>query len=98
MLQALRQNHQIRFGDAVVRDQSVLLPYRKLFAQAELRECPWSEIKVWSADGCFCVASTREEKTRAAVSYLQTENTHVIETAIRMNLEKGGERLSDLLQ
>lgn len=100
MLNALKSGRQLRFGEVTVRDEGIILPKHRFFGLAGTTPvmCDWSDIEVWDADGSFRIRSTSDRSIHASLSYIHEYNTHVLETAIRMALKKGGvARLSDTL-
>ena len=99
MLEALKEGHALHFGNAILRDDSITLTKRKFFGSDEMLRCSWNQIRVWSANGSFCISATADNKANTAISYIHDVNTHILEQAIRMALEKPGIRyLSDILQ
>jgi hypothetical protein len=58
----------------------------------------WAQVHVWSPDGSFHIGSQTDKKTRVALSYIHSSNTHVLEHAIRTAFKKAGAKnLSDIL-
>jgi hypothetical protein len=71
----------------------------KLFAGNEKVRRSWFQVRVWSADGSFCIADRDDLKTNVVLSYIHVPNTHILEQAIGMAVKtRGMRRLSDLLQ
>ena len=99
LLKALKGGAEIRFGDALLRDDGITLVKHHLFTANEAVRCSWWQVKVWAADGAFYIGHTDDKKTYVALSYIEAPNTHVLEHAIRMAFKKTGVRvLSDLLE
>jgi hypothetical protein len=99
ILEALRDGRDLHFGDALLHDDGITLVRRKFFGSNEPVRCSWSQVHVWSAEGCFWVGSKDEKKVNAGISYIAGANTHILEQAIRMAFMKPGmRRLSDLLE
>ena len=78
-LEALRSGRQLSFGDAVIADNGVTLTKRKFFSGNERVFRDWFQTHVWSADGSFYIGSKEDKKCSAALSYIYTPNTHLLE-------------------
>lgn len=97
LLEALKAGREIPFGDALIKDDGVMLTRHK-FLGAEQVRCTWYQVHVWTADGSFYIGAKEDKKAYAALSYIHTPNVHILEQAIRMAFKKAGMRgLSDLL-
>lgn len=98
MLEALRNGHELRFGEATLHDDGVTLIRRKFFGTSERVRCSFGQIKAWSSDGVFYIADKDDKNVNVGLSYLHESNVHVLEQAIRMIFKKPGARcLSELL-
>ena len=98
LLEAMQAGGEVNFGQAVVRDDGITLIKHKLFGANERVRCAWGQVRIWSADGSFCIGSKEDKKTYVALSYIHAANTHILEQAIRMAFKKPGMcRLSDIL-
>ncbi len=98
MLERLKSGGEATFGATIVQDNRVVLTKHKLFKTDEPALLPWSDVKVWSQDGSFYIASQHDAKTYAVLSYIQMPNVHILEQAVRvMFKETKAQRLSDLL-
>lgn len=98
MMEDLKTGRTITIGAAVIHDDGVLLEKHKFWGANEKVKCSWSQVKIWSADGSFCIGSKQDEKTYVALSYIDVANTHLLEQIIRMAFKKPGmKRISDLL-
>ena len=99
MLEALRDGRDLYFGDALLHDDGITLVKRKFLGSNEPVRCSWDRVRVWSADGSFCIGDKDDKKINAGISYIHGANTHILEQAIRMGFKKPGmRRLSELLQ
>lgn len=99
MLESLKNGNDLYFGNAIVHDDSITFTTNKIFSSNKKLRCLWSNVKIWNADGSFCIGANNEKNTNTAISYIQVANTHILEQAMRMALKKPGLRqLSDLLQ
>lgn len=96
VLQQLKRG-PVRFGEAVVGDGGVTLPRNRFFRKESIHYT-WSEVKVWSADGAFWIGAKEDAKARAALSYIDTHNTHVLEQIVRVGFKRGVRRLTELLR
>jgi hypothetical protein len=92
-LTRLKAGESIAFGCAIVSDDNLVIPRHKFFSSEAVR-LNWHQVKIWSADGSFVLASTAYKKTYAALSYLGLDNIHVLETIIRASFKNGHSRLS----
>lgn len=90
MLESLKEGQSIRFGDALVRDDGVVLTRRKFLGANQEIKCPWSQVRVWSDAGCFIIADKDDGKLSASLSYILVPNTHFLEHIIRANFKKAG--------
>lgn len=99
MLEELRAGRELRFGEAVIQDDGVLLIRRKFLGANEKVKRSWAEIQTWSADGSFCIGAKDDKKANVAISYINTPNTHILEQAISIVFKKPGcSRMSDILR
>lgn len=99
MLEALKAGRDQQFGEALLHDDGITLVRHKLFAANEKVRRSWFQVRVWSADGSFCIADRDDLKTNVVLSYIHVPNTHILEQAIGMAVKtRGMRRLSDLLQ
>jgi len=94
----LKSGSQVSVGDAVVRDECVILKKHKWLGSDERVRCGWRQVQVWTADGSFVIGAKDDKKTYAALSYIHVPNVHVVEHLIRLGFEKGVDNLSDVLQ
>jgi hypothetical protein len=95
-LTRLKAGESIAFGPAIVSDDSILVPRHKFFSSEPVR-LGWHQVKIWSADGSFVLASTADKKVYAALSYSELDNIHALETIIRVSFKNGHPRLSAVL-
>lgn len=97
-LEGLRDGKKYRFGSTVMSDHGMELERKKLFGSNERVFCRWGELVIWNGPGVFCIGKKDDKKLAAAFSYLEEDNIHVLEAAIRMFWKRGGDRLSSLLK
>ena len=96
-LEGLHDGRKYRFGFAVISDHGVELERKRLFGSNERVFCRWSELAIWNGAGVFCIGRRGDKKLAASFSYQDEDNINVLEAAIRMFWERGGDRLSNLL-
>lgn len=97
MLNTLKAGEEVRVGDAVIRDDSIVLVKHKFLGSNELVRVPWSQTHIWSADGSFYIGAKDDKKAYAELSYISTANAHVVEQIIRVAFKKPGlTRLSQI--
>lgn len=95
LIAALKAGGSLRFGDAIVCDDHVILLKHKVFGHDETVRCGWSDVHVWNADGSFFIGAKNDKKTYAGLSYILLPNTHILEPVIRAAFKHSGNRLSD---
>lgn len=99
LFETLRAGNEVRFGEAMLRDDGISLIKHKFLGANEKVHCSWGQVHLWSADGSFYIGSKDDKKTYVGLSYIHAANTHVLEQAIRMAFKKPGmRRLSDMLK
>jgi len=96
-LEGLRGGKRYKFGNVIVADEGMELERSKFFASNERVYCRWDELQIWNGPGVFCIAKTNDKKVSAALSYIDTDNIHVLEAMIRAYWKHGGGRMSSLL-
>jgi hypothetical protein len=97
MLEGLRRGQSYRIGDALISDHGAEINKSDFFSSSRVYG-NWSELKVWSANGSFFIGMNSDKKAYSELSYIGTDNTHIIEAAIRMKLKNGSNKLSDILE
>lgn len=95
-LTRLKAGESMAFGPAIVSDDSIILPRHKFLSSEPVR-LGWHQVKMWSADGSFVLASTVDKKVYASLSYSGLDNIHVLETIIQVSFKNGHPRLSAVL-
>ena len=99
LLETLKAGNQVRFGEAILRDDGITLVKHKFLGANEQVRCSWQQVHIWTADGSFYIGAKDDKKTYVGLSYIHATNTHVLEQAIRMAFKKPGiQRLSEVLQ
>ena len=94
----LKDGHEIRIGEGVIRDNGVTLVKHKIFGANESIDFLWSQTQILSSNGSFYISGKDHKKTYTELSYISTPNAHIIEQLIRIAFKKPGMRkLSDIL-
>ncbi len=98
LLEGLRDDKRYEFGSAVVSDYGMELERKKFFSANERVFCSWDELVIWNDAGAFCMGKKDDKKLATSFSYEYDDNIHILEAAIRMFWERGGYRLSSILE
>jgi hypothetical protein len=98
MLDNMAKGTRYRFGETVVNDQGLEVVKHKFFRSNERLYCKWGQLEIWNGPGTFCIGFKEDKKFYVALSYLEVDNVHILESAIRMLWKKGGLKLSGLLE
>jgi hypothetical protein len=98
MLDNIAKGARYRFGETVVDNQGLEVIRHKFFRSSEHIYCKWSQLVIWNGPGTFCVGLKEDNKAHVALSYLEVDNVHILESAIRMLWKKGGPKLSNILE
>lgn len=94
ILEGLSEGKQYRFGSAILSDHGMELERKSFFSNTEHVFCRWSELAIWNGPGVFCIGKRGDKGLYMEFSYIEEDNIHVLEAAIRTLWEKGGDRLS----
>jgi len=97
LLDGLGNGQRYQFGTAIVDDKGMELEQRKLFGKNERKYCPWSELVIWNGAGTFGISQKDNRKMSVELSYLEDDNAHILESAIRLLWDRGGSTLSSVL-
>jgi hypothetical protein len=97
MLIGLREGKKYQFYDLVLDDTGAEITKHKTFGADTRVYGTWSQLHVWSSNGSFVVGMQDDKKAFSAMSYLETDNVHLLEVAIRAKFKNGNPRLSSLL-
>lgn len=98
MLEGLREGKRYQFATAVVSDDGVTLRRRRLLRSNQHVLCAWRELTIGNGAGTFSIAKKGEKKVSVKLPYLELDNVHILEVAMRMFSKNPGRKLSDLLQ
>jgi hypothetical protein len=97
MLRGLRDGKKYQFSDLVVDDLGAEITKHKIFGADERVYGTWSQLHFWNSNGLFVVGLKEDKKAYSTMSYLETDNAHLLETAIRANFKNGDPGLSSIL-
>lgn len=98
MLSALKSGAALQFADAVVRDDCIELPRRRLFGRRDMVRCAWQNVKTWNFDAQCIIASTTDKRRRVQLPCRGVWNIAVLSGAISAAGNKPGlSKLSELL-
>jgi len=96
-LKGVRDGKKYRFGTAVISDLGMEMEPKKVLSSNKRIFCRWRELDIWNGPDIFYVGKKGDKELISAFSYLNEDNIHVLEAAIRKLRERDGERLSSLL-
>jgi hypothetical protein len=98
LLYGLRGGAVYTFGrDLAVEDRGIEIRKHGQFRADARTHLSWSQITVWSANGNFYLSPKDDKKRYVALPYIDANNAHVLETAIRAGFKEDAPRLSDIL-
>lgn len=99
LLESLKAGNEIRFGDAVINDSGITLVKKKFWGSNETINCNWQQVIIWSSDGCFFIGLKSDRNVYVKLSYISTDNVHILEQAISLAFKKVGIiKLSEILE
>ncbi len=94
MIDTLRKGGTVSFNEVVLHDNGVQLERHKLIGANEEVFCTWSEVQIYSHDGCLGLQKKGDRKVRALLPYQECRNVHVLEFMIRFKFDKPGATVS----
>lgn len=98
MVTRVRDSVPVHIGDVAVHDLGLEMTRRRS-RDANMRVfVPWAELVLASEPGAFTITKKDEINVSAHFSYLDVENTHVLEAALRRFWKSSDRRLSSLLK
>lgn len=95
IVETLRSGRTIRFGNAVIGNDTVVLKRKKMFGEEDA-EFSWSEVTVLTRDGSFEIQGPTGSKASSALSYRDINDVHFLEVIIRKAFSEGRVRLSEV--
>ena len=96
-LNRLNAGETMQWGNIKFDDIGVFIRRTKSFGKSKIRKIAWPDVRVWSSAGRFYIQNMNDSKVVVSSSYLETDNMHILEAAVRMTFNNGAARLSDLL-
>jgi len=97
-LEGLGAGKQYRFDSALIRDDGIELEKGNWFSANERMFFGWHDLVIWNGDGNFYIGKKDNKKFKVGLSYLEDDNVHVLEAAIRAFWKSGGNRISSLIK
>lgn len=94
MASTLRFGGELRFGNMIARDSTVVLPCRKFIGTGSA-EFDWSDVSINSHDGSFFVEGPEGSKASISLSYRAEDNVRLFEILVRQAFKNGHARLSE---
>ena len=95
-LKGLQSGKQYVFGTTEINDEGIVLEKYNFFSANEKKHFRWNELVLWNDSGCFCIGP-KDKKFQASFSYLDHDNIHILETALRALWKSYSPKLSSLL-
>ncbi|MGO4666966.1 hypothetical protein [Bosea sp. 2RAB26] len=92
----LQSGEALRFGEAIVRDESVTLIRHKILGSNEPVALDWHQVNIWTEDGHFVLGSRADKKVYVRLSYQSDDNVPVLEHLIRTFFKTGTDRISEI--
>ena len=97
MLETLRAGTDVSYADAVVSDSGVILTRKSLFKRKH-QWFRWADVIAVTHQGSFHLIYQHDRKFSASLSYLDCNNVHILETAVRLRSKQKVTRLSDIME
>lgn len=98
MLRNLRRGKKYNFSEAVITDEGVELVRSKFSSVKDRVHCAWRDISFWSTDGYFFIGKKDNKDIHVELSRLWVDNVPVLEAGVGMLLQRGGTKLSSLIE
>ena len=95
-LKGLQSGKQYVFGTTEIYDEGIVLEKYNFFSANEKKHFRWNELVLWNDSGCFCIG-LKDKKFQASFSYLDHDNIHILEAALRALWKNYSPKLSSLL-
>lgn len=97
MLNDLRDEKRLVFGDSIVSDLGVEIEMKYFFRLNKKIRLNWMDVKITNENGSLIISDQTESEATVSLSYLEVDNLHLLESAIRSLKENRYSRLSDML-
>ena len=86
----------LRFPNVVVEDESLVITRKRIFRKDEDIRLTWDKVRIWDAEGNFCLGDRNDTSLYVALSYLGQPNIVVLEQMIRAFFKTGSSNLGSL--
>lgn len=96
-LDSWKKGESLQIGGAIISDRGVELDRVKFLSRTKVF-CAWSEVVIWNGPGTFCIGKAGDKAVRAELSYLELDNIHVLEAALRLFFKSGRSKPSETLR
>ena len=83
----LRNGARLKFGDSYVFDNGVVLQRRSFLWLTESIKFSWSDIRVWTTNSAFHIASKNDQKTHCSLLYSEIENAYILAEIIQTKMK-----------
>lgn len=97
ILKGLREGKKYRFGDLLLDDLGAEVTKHRFLSSGLRVYGTWPELDVWNTNGGFGVGLKSDKKAYSILSYLDTDNTHLIEGLFRLKSRNSSPRMSSIL-
>jgi hypothetical protein len=97
-LHGFKEGKRYLFGSTIVRDEGVEMEKSSFFSSGERTFFSWNDVKIFNKNGKMILCYVNNEKICTSFSYLNDDNVHVLEAAIKIVKERKLNRLSALLE
>lgn len=97
MLEALREEKTFNFGSVTLFDSGVSLYSNSFIYGTQRVSCDWNDLSIWSHNGAFCISKKGDKALESRLPYLEIDNVHILETALRSLLKTSNSKMSSLL-
>ena len=97
ILEGLRDGQKVRFGDLVLDDLGAEVTKHRFLSSGQRVRGTWAELDVWNTNGGFVVGLKTDKKAYSNLSYLDTDNTHLVEALFRIKSKNTKPRTSSIL-
>ena len=96
-LRGLRDGNKYNFGSAILCDLGIEIESKSSMKKNGHNFFCWNELVIWNGPGSFYIGKKEDKSFTAAFSYLNDDNIHILESAIRIFWERSEDKLSSLL-
>jgi hypothetical protein len=97
LLKNLRDGESYQFNSVIISDLGIEIERLSFIPSNENNFYKWDELMIWNDAEAFCIGKKNNKRRYVSLSYLEEDNIHVFENAVRLFWKRGGYRLSCLL-